>query len=91
MIDPLVALGAAAALVALLALLFLPRRGLYFRWKRAGQMSERVYREDALKHIHKLEMKGERPTLQSIAGALQLGLDDTAARRRSPLRAPQYL
>lgn len=78
MIDPLLALGVAAGLGGLVALLFWPGRGLYRRRRRARRMSNRVYREDALKHIHKLEMKGRPPTLQSVAGALQLGLNETA-------------
>ncbi|MFQ5435927.1 MAG: DtxR family transcriptional regulator, partial [Anaerolineae bacterium] len=33
----------------------------------------------ALKHIHKFEMKGRRPTLESIAGVLPLNLNETAS------------
>jgi DtxR family Mn-dependent transcriptional regulator len=77
--QPLLALGIAAACGALLALVFWPERGLLARWRRAQRMSEHVYREDALKHIHSAEMAGRRPTLQSIAGALQIGLDEAAA------------
>lgn len=79
MTNPLLALAIAVALALLVAGLLLPRRGLMARWRRAQQMSAIVYREDALKHIHKLELRNERPTLQSIAGALQLSLDKAAA------------
>ncbi|MBP6787086.1 MAG: FeoA domain-containing protein [Candidatus Promineofilum sp.] len=78
LIDPRLTLLAAAALLLLAAALFWPRRGLLPRWRRARQMGGRVHREDALKHIHTLEMNSRRPTVQSIAGALQLGLNETA-------------
>lgn len=77
-IDPLPALAAAVALGLLLSLLVWPRRGLVARLRRARRMSDRVYREDALKHIHKAEVKGRRPTLHSIAGALQIDPNETA-------------
>lgn len=77
-IDPLTALAAAAGLGLLLAGLFWSDRGFVARWRRARRMSERVYREDALKHIHKAESKGRRPTLESIAGAVGIGLNDAA-------------
>ncbi len=79
LIDPLLALTVAAALATLGGLLFWPRRGLVARRRRARRQSARIYREDALKHIHTLEMNGRRPTVQSIAGALQLGLNEAAA------------
>lgn len=79
LVDPRLALAVAASLVALAALLFWPRRGLLARRRRARRQDARVCREDALKHIHTLEMAGRRPTVQSIAGALQLGLNETAA------------
>jgi DtxR family Mn-dependent transcriptional regulator len=78
MSEPLVALGSAALLGLGLALLFWPKRGLWQRWRRARQMSSRVLTEDALKHIHKCEMKGRRPTVDSLAGAVQIGRDDAA-------------
>jgi hypothetical protein len=41
-------------------------------------MSERAYREDALKHIHKAGGKERRPTLESIPGEAGIGLNDAA-------------
>jgi len=38
----------------------------------------RILSEDALKHIYECEQNHRRPTLQSIAGALQISLDDAA-------------
>ena len=78
LIDPRLALGAVAAIALLAAVLLWPRRGLLARWRRVQRLTERVYREDALKHIHKAEVKGRRPTLESVAGALGVGLDEAA-------------
>lgn len=41
-------------------------------------MTERVLIEDALKHIHNFELSGDRPTVESIAGALQLSTKEAA-------------
>lgn len=49
-----------------------PRHGLLARWRRAREQSRRARREDALKHILKSEANGRVPTLDSIAGALQI-------------------
>jgi DtxR family Mn-dependent transcriptional regulator len=78
MIDPLLALAVTVAIGLALGLFFWPRRGLMPRRRRAQRLTERVYREDALKHIYKAETKGRRPTLESIAGALGTGLDAVA-------------
>jgi DtxR family Mn-dependent transcriptional regulator len=78
MTTPLLTLAVALGLAAVLAALFWPRRGFVAHWRRTRTLTDRIYREDALKHIHKLEMKGQPPTLQSIAGALQLGLNESA-------------
>lgn len=76
--DPLLSLGVAFLLFLVVALLFWPERGLWPRWRRARQMTTRVLTEDALKHIHKCEMKGRRPTVDSLAGAVQISRDDAA-------------
>ncbi len=77
--NPAIALGAALLLLGLAGLAFWPRRGLWPRWQQARQNSERVRTEDALKHIHKSEMHGRRPTLESLAGTLQVSTDVAAA------------
>jgi DtxR family Mn-dependent transcriptional regulator len=79
MTDPLIALSVAVVIGLGLALLLWPRVGLLARLRRARRMSDRIYREDALKHIHKAEVKGRRPTLLSIAGALGIGPNEAAA------------
>lgn len=50
----------------------------YPTWRHGRWMTERVRREDALKHIHKFEMDRQQPTLQSVAGSLNLGLNSVA-------------
>jgi DtxR family Mn-dependent transcriptional regulator len=52
--------------------LFLPRVGLFARWRRARQVATRFRREDALKHLLKSEANGQTPTLDGVAGALQI-------------------
>ncbi|MCB9422238.1 MAG: metal-dependent transcriptional regulator [Ardenticatenaceae bacterium] len=78
MVDPLIALGTAVLIIIILAILFWPERGLVARWRETGRLNERVRSEDALKHIHKFEMKGRRPTMESIAGALHISQNDAA-------------
>jgi len=76
--EPLLYLLAFALVTAIGLLLFWPERGLFPRWQRARQITERVLIEDALKHIHEGEMMGHRLTLQSVAGALHTTANDTA-------------
>lgn len=63
---------AIALWLALAAGLFLPRVGLLARWRQARQLTTRFRREDALKSILKNEANGRTPTLESVAGALQI-------------------
>jgi DtxR family transcriptional regulator, Mn-dependent transcriptional regulator len=72
MYNPLIALVIGALVVAAGALLFWPEKGLFNRWQRSRRVTQRVLSEDALKHIHEAQLQGQRPTLQSIAGALQI-------------------
>ena len=65
--------------VAILLWIFLrPDRGVVARWGKTRRLTERVLREDALKHIHKRLVRGESPTLESIAGSLGIGLNESA-------------
>lgn len=77
-LDPLIALLSGAALLTVVLALVWPERGLGARWRRWRQMSARVYEEDALKHLYKVELQGRRPTLQSLAGTLQVSLGRAA-------------
>ena len=44
-----------------------------------AQSTERILSEDGLKHIYKCAQAGHRPTLESLAGVLQISLDEVAA------------
>jgi len=76
--DPIAALVAGIFLIVVVFVLFRPERGLVTRWQRMRQISLRVLSEDALKHIHSMELKNQPPTLESIAGALQIRADQAA-------------
>jgi DtxR family Mn-dependent transcriptional regulator len=75
MYDPLIYLLIAAVVTAVSLRLFWPERGFFWRWQRAQQMTERVLREDALKHIHKCGRHHQCATLPSIAGELQITIE----------------
>ncbi len=76
--DPLLALLVGMLILAVILLLFGPGIGLISRWQRMQHMSDRVLREDALKHLHKAAIKGFHPNLQSLAGELQISLNHVA-------------
>jgi DtxR family Mn-dependent transcriptional regulator len=58
--------------LALAALLFWPGQGLVGRWLAARRLARRVRREDAMKHILKCEINGGQPTIESLAGHLEI-------------------
>lgn len=60
------------ASVIALAVVFWPRLGLWARWRLAQDLTSRIRREDALKHLVKSEANGRVATLNSLAGALQI-------------------
>lgn len=78
MVNPLIALLVSLIAVVVLALLFWPRRGLVPRLRQGRRMTRRVLSEDALKHIYNCEIEGRKPTIPSIAGVLQINLNETA-------------
>ncbi|MBN1220596.1 MAG: DtxR family transcriptional regulator [Anaerolineae bacterium] len=75
MYDPLLYLLMAALAAGAGWFLFWPERGLFWRWQRTQQMTARVLWEDALKHLHKCERHHHPATVQSIAGELQIPLN----------------
>lgn len=79
MYDPLTALLIAAGITALLLVLFWPQRGLVQRWQKEKRMTRRVLSEDALKHIYNYELEGRSPSLASIAGTLNISLNQTTS------------
>jgi DtxR family Mn-dependent transcriptional regulator len=74
--DPLVLLLILIGFLAASWWLFWPQRGLIWTWQRSRKERERVLREDALKHIHKLEIQDRYATLQSLAGALEISINE---------------
>lgn len=78
MTDPVTALAGAAAIVALLALIFWPNVGVWARWRRAMHDMRRVRIEDALKHLYDCEYRLLTATHQSVAGALSISADEAA-------------
>lgn len=76
--DPLLALLSTGILTTLALVFFYPGRGIVPRWQHAQRMNERVLTEDALKHIYRCETHGHQPTVQSIAGALNISTNEVA-------------
>ncbi|MBM4460215.1 MAG: hypothetical protein FJ011_21030 [Chloroflexi bacterium] len=70
--DPLSSLAIAGLIAGVLALLFWPEGGLFWRGRRTRQMTERVLVEDALKHLYESQMEGQCPTRSRLAAALQI-------------------
>lgn len=66
------------AVLIVSALLLWPRYGLGARWRRSRGLAARSQREDVLKHILKCRANGSPPTLESIAGALQISTGQAA-------------
>lgn len=78
MVDPAIALIIALGILGLSFMLLRPERGLVSRWRRSLQSNERVRREDALKHIHRCEIYSRQASLESLAGALNLSMNEIA-------------
>ncbi|MFQ5614512.1 MAG: DtxR family transcriptional regulator [Anaerolineae bacterium] len=76
--DPLLSLLVAILLAAAAWLIIWPEQGFFWRWRRARRMTGRVLSEDALKHIYDYQVQGHRPTSQSIAGALNITVNQVA-------------
>ncbi len=72
MTNPLTALLLGAALTIIGLLIFWPEKGLYWRWKRISQITDRVLVEDALKHIQDLAFEGKKPSIQTLVGTLNV-------------------
>jgi DtxR family Mn-dependent transcriptional regulator len=78
MSNPLFTLLIGIVFLGVLLLLFWPDSGLVSRWRQMRSVSNRVLLEDALKHIHKSAVKGQQPNLQSVAGELQISVNQVA-------------
>lgn len=79
MSDSLIALIIGLGLLLIALWVFWPEAGLYARGQRGRQISARIRREDALKHIHNCEMGGSSASIQSIAGVLGANLNEASA------------
>lgn len=71
--DPLLALVVFAAVCLGAVALFWPRGGIVPRLARLVRITERVRVEDALKHLYDCETRGVTCTMESLAGALEIG------------------
>jgi DtxR family Mn-dependent transcriptional regulator len=58
--------------------LFWPGWGFVSRWRHGTRTAELVRVEDALKHLYESEVNGVMPSLQSVAGAARLSVDEAA-------------
>lgn len=77
--TPILWLGVLIALALLGYWLFRAEHGAFWRWRRTRQLTERVLREDALKHIHRCERYGQRASVDSLAGATQIPTGEAVA------------
>jgi DtxR family Mn-dependent transcriptional regulator len=77
--DPLLALLLCVVLLSGAAVIFWPDRGLLTTWQYSRHATERILIEDALKYVHKRSMNGRCPSLDSVAGALQITGDRAAS------------
>ncbi len=73
--DPIIALLSGLLILSGAFFLFRPEQGLVSRWQRMRHMSVRVLSEDALKHIYSMELNHRPPTVESVAGVLQIRVD----------------
>lgn len=70
--NPLLSLLTVLVVLGLISWFFWPERGLFSWLRRTRHYQRRVWREDALKHLYKSYVEGIWPTLESLAGSLQI-------------------
>jgi DtxR family Mn-dependent transcriptional regulator len=78
LINPLADLLIVAALLAALLILFWPDRGAFWALRRMVRVSDRVLIEDALKHLHDAQYRGQTASVESLAGALAISSNQSA-------------
>jgi DtxR family Mn-dependent transcriptional regulator len=76
--SPLFNLFLGGLVLLILGWLFWPESGQYWRWQDHSRRTDRVLLEDAVKHIYLCEGRGQSPSLESLAGALSLSLDQAS-------------
>jgi len=72
MINPLYALMSGLGFLLILALIFWPDTGLFWRLQKRRELTEKVLIEDALKYIFKCGREQKMVTLEGLAGALSI-------------------
>jgi DtxR family Mn-dependent transcriptional regulator len=70
MVNPVLTLLLATAILLILAFIFWPDKGLIARWRWSREAGKKELIEDALKHIYNCEEKNITCTLTSLAGAI---------------------
>ena len=70
--DPLIWLGIALGGLIISFFLFWPTTGVIPRWRAMRRVTNRVLQEHAHKPIQKLTLGGKQPTMQTIAGAIEV-------------------
>ncbi len=78
-LTPIIYLALFFGLAFMAYWLFRAEGGVFWRWRRTRQLTGRVLQEDALKHIHRRERYGRQPSVESLAGAIQISVDETVA------------
>jgi DtxR family Mn-dependent transcriptional regulator len=78
MANPLVILLVGLGILGIVLALVWPGRGLIARSSRQRRMTGRVLREDAVKHVFVATNSGHYPTLQSVAGSLEISTNEAS-------------
>ena len=78
MTDAMVGLIIGVVVVLGVVALFWPVWGVVPRWRHATRAAERVRIEDTLKHLYESEVNDAAPSIQSVAGAVRLSVDEVA-------------
>ncbi|OGB94412.1 MAG: hypothetical protein A2Z31_07015 [candidate division NC10 bacterium RBG_16_65_8] len=78
MTDAMVGLIIGVVVVLGVVALFWPVWGVVPRWRHATRAAERVRIEDTLKHLYESEVNEAVPSIQSVAGAVRLSVDEVA-------------
>lgn len=76
MIDPVITLIAFFATAIVLLIIFLPQKGIFHRWRKIKSQTERVFVEDALKHLYDCEYNSLDCSLNSLIGNLSIKAND---------------
>jgi len=74
MIDPLFALVVGIGVMLIAGLAFWPQSGLFWRFQKRQELTDKVLIEDALKYIFKCERNQKTATVESLAGVLSTSL-----------------